>query len=73
MNQLYEYIKSIHDIDEKDYGLFTDKFKTKHFKKGEHIIVPGQIERQIYFPRNGVQMYYFDTLLIHILNLLNLN
>ena len=61
MNERHEFIKSIHSIDEENYRLFTKDFKTKQFKKGENIIVPGQIENQVFFIRNGVLMYYFDT------------
>src|SRR5690554_7215826 len=61
MNERHEFIKSIHSIDEESYRLFTKDFKTKQFKKGENIIVPGQIENQVFFIRNGVLMYYFDT------------
>src|SRR5690554_1984108 len=61
MNERHEFIKSIHSIDEENYRLFTKDFKTKQFKKGEYIIVPGQIENQVFFIRNGVLMYYFDT------------
>lgn len=57
----YEFIKSIHDIGEEEYRLFTKEFKTKEFKKGEHIVKPGQIEKQIFFIRSGVQMYYFES------------
>lgn len=61
MLERYEFIKSIHDIGEEEYGLLTKEFKTKAFKKGEHIIKPGQIEKQIFFSRSGVQMYYYDS------------
>jgi CRP-like cAMP-binding protein len=62
MLERYEFIKSIHDIGEQEYQLFTKEFKTKEFKKGEHIIKPGQIEKHIFFSRSGVQMYHFDSL-----------
>jgi len=61
MSELREYLKSIHNITEADYLLFAEGLKTKRFKKGENLIVPGQVERQIFFIRNGVLMYYFDT------------
>lgn len=60
MIERFEFIKSIHDISEEEYELFTKDFKTKKFNKGDHIIKPGQIEKQIFFTRSGVQMYYFD-------------
>ena len=61
MTDLYEFIKSIHNIDEEEYRLLTKDFKIKKLKKGEHIIKPGQIEKEIYFTRSGVQMYYFES------------
>lgn len=61
MTELYGFIKSIHDLSEEDYLLFTRDFKTRHFKKGDHIIVPGQTEKHIYFVKKGVQMYFFDS------------
>lgn len=61
MSELYEFIKSIHDIGNEEYQLFTKDFIPKEFKKGEDIIKPGQIEKQIFFTRSGVQMYYFDS------------
>jgi len=57
----YEYFKLFHDISIADYNLLTEKFKTKIFKKGDFITVPGQIQRELYFVKSGVQMSYFDT------------
>ena len=61
MTDQYEFIKSIHNINEEDHLLFTKDFKTIKFKKGEHITVPGQIAKKIFFIKNGVQMYHFDV------------
>lgn len=61
MNEQYEFIKSIYNINEADYRLFTEDFKTMHFKKGEHITLPGQIAKKIFLVKSGVQMYHYDT------------
>ncbi|MBA3971869.1 MAG: Crp/Fnr family transcriptional regulator [Bacteroidetes bacterium] len=61
MNEQYEFIKSIYNINEDDYRLFTKDFKPIQFKKGEHITVPGQTAKKLFLVRNGVQMYYFDA------------
>tara|TARA_R110001606_G_scaffold151190_8_gene291616 strand:+ start:582 stop:1151 length:570 start_codon:yes stop_codon:yes gene_type:complete len=61
MTELYDFIKSIHSINEDDYQLLTEDLRTRQFKKGEHITQPGQIERQIFFVRSGVQMYHFEA------------
>lgn len=57
----HEYLKLFHDIDTADYDLLTKNLKSKSFKKGDFITVPGQIQRELYFVRSGVQMSYFDA------------
>jgi CRP-like cAMP-binding protein len=57
----HEYFKQFHDIGTADYNLLTQNLKTKTFKKGDLITVSGQIQRELYFVKNGVQMSYFDT------------
>lgn len=36
-------------------------FKSKTYKKGDNIIVPGQIQHELFFVKKGVQMSYVDT------------
>ncbi len=57
----YEYFKLFHDISAADYDLLSGKLKTKTFKKGDLIIVPGQIQKELFFVKSGVQMSCFDT------------
>lgn len=57
----YEYFKLFHDIGKTDYELLTQKLKTRRFKKGDFITVPEQVQKQLYFVKNGVQMSYFDA------------
>ena len=57
----HEYFRLFHDIGTADYDLLTQKLKTKTFKKGDFITVSGQIQRELYFVKSGVQMSYFDT------------
>ncbi len=55
-----EYLKLFHDIGLADYDLLTQNLKTKSFKKGDFITVPGQTQKELYFVKSGVQMSYFD-------------
>lgn len=57
----HEYFNLFHKIGSADYHLLAEKFKTKIFKKGAFITVPGQIQREVYFVKRGVQMSYFDS------------
>ncbi|MDX2133670.1 MAG: Crp/Fnr family transcriptional regulator [Saprospiraceae bacterium] len=44
-----------------DYTLLTNNLKTKIFKKGDIITVEGQIQKELYFVKSGVQMSFFDA------------
>lgn len=60
MEQL-EYFKLFHDIGTDDYEMLADMLKPRSFSKGENITVPGQVQRDLYFVKTGVQMSYFDS------------
>jgi CRP-like cAMP-binding protein len=61
MSTLSEFIQSIHAIPDGDLELLTRGLRTKGFRKGEHIVSPGQIERKFFIVKSGVQMYHFET------------
>ena len=56
-----EYFRLFHEIGTADYNLLDENLKTKTYKKGEIITVPGQIQRKLFFVNSGVQMSYFDA------------
>ena len=56
-----EFFNLIDDISEDDVSLITDLLRIKTFKKGDLIVVPGQIQKELYFVKSGVQMSYFET------------
>ncbi|MES2795262.1 MAG: Crp/Fnr family transcriptional regulator [Bacteroidota bacterium] len=58
---LYEYLNLFHAISTADFELLTGKLKTKSFWKGDSIIVPGQVQKELYFVKSGVQMSFFDN------------
>lgn len=59
--ELYHFFRQFHDINEGEYQLLSNCFKSRSFKKGDHITVPGQIQRELFFVKSGVQMSYFDA------------
>jgi CRP-like cAMP-binding protein len=56
-----DFLRSFHAISNEDYALLTSKLHRKEFKKGETIIAPGQIQRELYFVKSGVQMCHIET------------
>jgi len=60
MQEIHSFLQSIHKISEDDFSLLTNSFKLKKFKKGEHLIVPGQIQTKMFFVKKGLLMYHFD-------------
>lgn len=57
----YEYFRLFHEIPRADFELLMGKLRPRAFKKGEFITVPGQVQKQLYFVKSGVQMSYFET------------
>lgn len=57
----FEYFNLFHEITHEEYELLTHNLKSKSFKKGEFITVAGEIQRELYFVKSGVQMSYFDS------------
>jgi CRP-like cAMP-binding protein len=49
------------DISQDDIDLLNRYLKWTSFGKGEHIVVPGQVQRNLYFVHSGVQMSYVET------------
>lgn len=41
--------------------LLESKSKLRKFSKGQLIISPGEVERELYFVASGIQMSYFET------------
>jgi CRP-like cAMP-binding protein len=56
----YNFLTAIHPIDHEEYEELLKNLQEKSFRKGDHIIVPGQIQKQIYFIKSGVQMCHFE-------------
>ena len=56
-----QFLNQFHNLPAADYDLLTSKLKPRSFKKGESVIVPGQMLRELYFVRSGVQMSYFES------------
>ncbi|MBX2915766.1 MAG: Crp/Fnr family transcriptional regulator [Cyclobacteriaceae bacterium] len=57
----HEYFKRFHSITEAEYELLARRFKAKFFAKDEPLLVPGQVQREVYFIKHGVQMAYVDS------------
>lgn len=59
--ELYKHFKLFYDLSTENYHLLKAKLKTKMFKKNEYITVEGQVQKELYFVKSGVQMSYFDA------------
>lgn len=55
------FLQSFHPIHETDYALLTAKLRTRQFKKGDHVVAQGEIQRELYFIKSGVQMCHIET------------
>ena len=60
--ELFNFFNQFYPVSESTYQLLTRNLKTKFFKKGEFITVPGQVQKELFFVKKGVQMSYFETI-----------
>lgn len=60
MDQL-SYFRLFHNLRESDYQLLHEQLGERTFKKGDFITKPGQIQKELFFCVEGVQMSYFET------------
>jgi CRP-like cAMP-binding protein len=59
--QLHEYLRLFSPLSNEDYSLLTGAMHKRSFHKGDHIIMPGQTQKELYFVRSGVQMSYAES------------
>ena len=57
----YDYLKLFYDIGPSDFELLNSKLKSRSFKRSDLIVVPGQIQKELYFVKSGIQMSYFEA------------
>ena len=55
-----KYLNNFYEVQKATYQLLTDNLQEIAFKKGEDIIVPGQIQKKLFFVKSGIQMSFFD-------------
>lgn len=57
----YAFIKLFYDLKPADYELLTANLRSRTFRKGASIVVPGHIQNELYLVKSGVQMSYFEA------------
>ena len=55
------FLRSFHPISDDDYNLLTANMRTKQFQKGDQVVKQGEIQRELYFVKSGVQMCDIET------------
>jgi CRP-like cAMP-binding protein len=56
----YSFLSSIHPITKEEYEVLHANLHTRSFKKGESVLVSGQVQKQIYFIKTGIQMCHIE-------------
>jgi CRP-like cAMP-binding protein len=57
---LYNYLQQFQPISEEEFSLLMKGAKTKHYTKGDYIIVPGQAQKELLFVQKGIQMAFYE-------------
>ncbi|MCU0440537.1 MAG: Crp/Fnr family transcriptional regulator [Raineya sp.] len=59
--EIFDFLNSFNTISSDDFSLLSKHFKTKSFKKGDILVMPEQVQKELFFVKKGVQMSYLDT------------
>lgn len=59
--ELFTFLRQFHPIGEAGFAELQMLMQARSFKKGEDILVPGQVQRELYFVKSGAQMSYIET------------
>ncbi|MBI1184706.1 cyclic nucleotide-binding domain-containing protein [bacterium] len=57
----FEFFRQFHNISKDDYAFFEQALGKKKFARGDYIVREGQVQREMYFIRSGVQMSFLET------------
>jgi len=57
----HDYFKLFYNLAITDCKLLEDKLRKKTFNKNELVLKPGQVQRELYFVKSGVQMSYLEA------------
>ncbi len=55
------YFRLFYPVDELTCALLISRFKSRSFKKGEVIVQPGEVQRELFFVQEGIQMSFVET------------
>lgn len=57
----FQYLRLFHSISKEAFELMSDQLHTRTYPKGSHLVVPGEIQKELYFVRSGIQMSHFES------------
>jgi CRP-like cAMP-binding protein len=56
-----DFLNRFHPLTNVDFELLTKDLPIRKAQKGEWLVVPGQVQRELYFVQKGVQMSYYEA------------
>lgn len=59
--ELLDFFKTFYNLPQKDYDLFINEGRIKNCTKGELIVKPGQVQKEMLIVIEGVQMSYYES------------
>lgn len=55
-----QFLSAIHTLDDHIFHALFQSLQTRLYKKGADIILPGSIQKELYFVQSGTQMSYYE-------------
>jgi len=60
-NLYQDFLSSIHRLEDNVFNELFQSLQTRSYKKGDDIILPGYIQKEMYFVQSGTQMSYIEN------------
>ena len=57
----YGTIGKLSDVSSASLNKFLERLTTRTYPKGENLVTPGQVQTELYFVRNGIQMAFYES------------
>lgn len=67
MGDLLSFFRQFHPLREGDFALLADSLRKKECKKGDIITRPGEVQRELYFVKSGLQMSFYEGHKTHVI------
>lgn len=58
--ECHRFLNTFHTISQQEFDAIQSKLHSRNFDRNENLVIPGQVQKYLFFIKSGVQMCYFE-------------